>query len=88
MILNKLHQEIQRNRRPFDPKSNEDLIEFKYFLANKKWKNLCPFFLEWPYLTIPDMLKDKMVMHMLDAADYEGDKEIQSENSLPYYPEE
>lgn len=82
MILNKLHQEILRNRRPFDPRNSEDLIEFKYFLANKKWKNVCPFFLEWPYLTIPDMLKDKMVMHMLDDADYNSHKKIQLEKSL------
>jgi len=65
MILNKLHQDIQRARRNFDPNSKEDLEEFNYFLQNRKWKSVCPFFLEWPYLTIPDMVKDKIVRNIL-----------------------
>lgn len=66
MILNKLHQEILRNRRPFDPNDKKDLEEFNYFLSNRKWKTVCPFFLEWPYLTIPDMIKDKIVRNILN----------------------
>jgi hypothetical protein len=65
MILNKLHQDILRSRRSFDPNDKEDLQEFNYFLQNRKWKTVCPFFLEWPYLTIPDMIKDKIVRNIL-----------------------
>lgn len=66
MILNKLHQEHLSNRRNFNPNKKEDLDEFNYFMKNKKWKNVCPFFLEWPYLTIPDMVKDKIVRNILN----------------------
>ena len=30
-----------------------------------RWGMPCPFFLEEPYLTIPDMIKDKFIKHML-----------------------
>lgn len=65
MILNRLNQEIMKNRRMFNASSNEDLEEYSFFLKHNKWKNICPFFLEWPYLTIPDMLKDKIIKNML-----------------------
>lgn len=56
---------IDRTRRPFDPSSKTDMLEYQYFLKHKKWKKGCPFILDWPYLTIPDMLKDKIIKHML-----------------------
>jgi hypothetical protein len=65
MILNKLHQEIQQNRHAFDPNNKDDLDEFRFFIQNGKWRNICPFFLEWPYLTIPDMVKDKIAQNVL-----------------------
>jgi hypothetical protein len=66
MILNKINQEILTRRRSFDPNSKKDLKEFGYFLKNNRWQNICPFFLEWPYLTIPDMVKDKVVRNILN----------------------
>jgi len=48
-------------RRLFDPTEKNDLIEYKYFLDNSKWRNNCPFELEWPYLTIPEMIRDKLI---------------------------
>lgn len=65
MILNTLNQEIMKNRRVFDANSQDDLNEYSYFLKHNKWESICPFFLEWPYLTIPDMLKDKIIKNML-----------------------
>ena len=65
MILNQLNQEIMKMRHVFDPNSKKDLEEFSYFLTNNKWRTSCPFFLEWPYLTIPDMVKDKIIKNML-----------------------
>ena len=38
-----------------------DLVEYKYFLDNNSWKNNCPFELEWPYLTTPEMIRDKLI---------------------------
>jgi len=68
MILNKINQEILTRRRSFDPNSKKDLKEFAFFLKNNKWQNVCPFFLEWPYLTIPDMVKDKVIRNLLEKA--------------------
>lgn len=53
------------DRRTFDPASKKDIEEYKYFLTNNKWKNGCPFYLDWPYLTIPDMIKDKVTKFTL-----------------------
>lgn len=44
-----------RTRRAFDPANREDQLELKYFIENKKWRDGCPFFLEFPYLDIPAM---------------------------------
>ena len=53
------------NRRKFDPTKQQDIQDYKYFLDNNHWKNGCPFWLEWPYLTIPDMIKDSIVRNLL-----------------------
>ena len=65
MILNKLNQEILLKRGVFNPNNPEHIEEVRFFLSNNRWKDICPFFLEWPYLTIPDMVKDKIVRHVV-----------------------
>jgi hypothetical protein len=65
MILNKLSQEMFARRTTFNPKSKEHLKQYKYFVEHNSWETVCPFWLEWPYLSIPDMIKDKMVKSML-----------------------
>ena len=49
----------------FDVKNVKHLEEYKYFVINNSWKNGCPFELDWPFLTIPDMIKDIVVRHFL-----------------------
>ena len=50
----------------FDPSFPDDRLAAKEYFMNNKWsKNGCPFFLEWPYLDIPSMLKDKITKHSL-----------------------
>lgn len=61
MILNKLNQTILLKREVFDSSNPKHIEEVKFFMHNNRWKDICPFFLEWPYLTIPDMIKDKIV---------------------------
>ena len=51
----------------FDPKNKSDLMEYSHFMKHSKWRANCPFILEWPYLTITDMVKDKLVEHYLDT---------------------
>lgn len=50
------------NKRKFDVNNKKDIEAYKIFLTNQRWgSSCCPFVLEFPYLTIPDMIKDKMM---------------------------
>ena len=50
----------------FDPKNNYHINIFKSFLKENRWGVPCPFLLEEPYLTIPDMMKDKYIKSQLE----------------------
>jgi hypothetical protein len=52
-------------RRNFNPESEEDLMELGFFVKNKKWKNGCPFHLEFPYSDVPAMCMAKYTEHSL-----------------------
>jgi hypothetical protein len=54
-----------KNRREFNPNKKEDVAEYRYYIRNSQWENGCPFWLDWPYLTIPDMIKDRIVLSYL-----------------------
>ena len=49
------------NKRYFNPNSKEDIQDYKYFMDNRRWKNRCPFILEWPYLTVTEMIRSKLI---------------------------
>lgn len=53
------------DRRIFNPADKKDVEDYRYFVVNGKWKNGCPFYLDWPYLTVPDMIKDRISRHAL-----------------------
>jgi hypothetical protein len=51
-------------KRYFDPRNRADLLEYKYFVTKGRWKNsTCPFRLQWPYLSIPNMLHEMVAKH-------------------------
>lgn len=52
-------------RRNFNPESYEDLMELGFFVKNKKWKNGCPFHLEFPYSDVPAMCMARYTEHSL-----------------------
>ena len=54
-------------KRKFDINSKKDIEIYRYFLINSDWKitGTCPFDLEFPYLTVPDMIKDKLIRKYL-----------------------
>jgi hypothetical protein len=54
-----------KNRREFNPNKKEDVAEYRYYIKNAQWENGCPFWLDWPYLSIPEMIKDKLVKSYL-----------------------
>lgn len=50
------------NKRKFDVNNKKDVELYKNFLTTRRWGGTgCPFVLEFPHLTIPDMIKDKMM---------------------------
>ena len=50
----------------FDIDSKKHVEQYRDFLLHDKCGNEgCPFILEFPYLTIPDMIKDKLVHKFL-----------------------
>jgi hypothetical protein len=55
------------NKRNFDVSSKQDIGEFSFFMKNSKWKSPCPFVLEFPFLSIPDMIKDKLINAYIDS---------------------
>ncbi len=57
--------QVQRQRIRFSPSEKEHIEHYRNFLVNRKWSGGCPFELEWPYLSIPDMIKDKIINHYL-----------------------
>ena len=57
---------IIKPKRFFNVKDKKDVELFTNFLKNGAWGVTgCPFTLEYPYLTIPDMIKDKLVHKFL-----------------------
>lgn len=54
-------------RRKFDMNNKEDVEIYKHFLVHSDWKIVgsCPFELEYPYTSVPDMIKDKLVRKFL-----------------------
>ena len=64
--MNKIELFHTYQRRYFEPGSKNDMKEVRHYFHNHQWgKEGCPFYLEWPYLTIPDMLKDKITQYAL-----------------------
>jgi len=57
--------EYSLGRRKFDPTTNADLKELAYFKKFNKWRNGCPFYLEWPYKDIVSMCQGRYTDHML-----------------------
>jgi hypothetical protein len=64
--MNRIETWNINQRRIFDPDSVEDMQIVKKYLYEMKWNN-CPFYLEWPYLDIPSMIKDKITEHTLNS---------------------
>ena len=63
--MNRIETWNINQRRMFEPSSKEDMKIVGKFLHNMKWENNCPFYLEWPYLDIPTMLKDRITKYAL-----------------------
>ena len=57
---------IVRQKRNFNEHSKKDIQCATEFFREHSWgKDGCPFVLEYPYLTVPDMIKDKILYKTL-----------------------
>lgn len=55
------------NKRHFDVNSARDLQEYQNFVNTGTWgRDGCPFVLEYPHSSIPDMIKERFVATYLD----------------------
>ena len=55
-----------RTRTKFDLRNKDHVESFRQFLSQKRWGlSGCPFELEYPWNSIPDMIKDKLIRHYL-----------------------
>lgn len=54
-------------RRFFDANNKQDLLEYQYFEDNDRWRNGCPFEIEWPHLNARDMIRAKIVEAHLES---------------------
>ena len=65
MILDR----IVRTKRNFDVNNKKDVALYKTFVIHGRWGNDgCPFNLEYPYLSVPDMIKDKLIHKYLNIS--------------------
>lgn len=60
-----LNQALKQRRR-FDPAERNDLKELSYFIKYNRWKNGCPFYIEWPHRDVVSMCQSKYTQYMLD----------------------
>lgn len=53
-------------KRLFSVTDKKDIEIYRQYLLNKGWgKAACPFILEFPHLTIPNMISDKLIRKFL-----------------------
>ena len=62
-----LHLRQHFPKRVFDVTDKKDLTMYKQYIQTHSWgKNGCPFELEWPQLSIPDMIAHKISEHAVE----------------------
>ena len=61
-MVNTLYSQQQAFvKRKFDPTKKSDLAVYKTFITTGSWGTApCPFELEWPALSVPNMLERKI----------------------------
>ena len=66
-VIKELMAQTQANKQMFDPANPRHIKTYKSFIRNNKWSKPCPFVLEWPYNSIPDMIKNKLIQKYIDS---------------------
>jgi hypothetical protein len=56
----------RKERRHFNMNDKKDVEIYRQFLLSNSWgESGCPFILEFPALTVPDMIKDRLIRKFL-----------------------
>ena len=58
--------EVTYIKENFDPTNLEHVKHYKYFLDNSRWSGSCPFRIEWPFVMVPELIKDRLIKRYLD----------------------
>jgi len=60
-------EQLIKPKRLFNVNDQKDIDIYAKYLRTSSWGHTkaCPFILEFPYLTIPDMIKDKLIHKFL-----------------------
>ena len=59
-------ESLRKQKRYFDINSIQDIELYRQYLIKNSWGTTgCPFILEFPSLTIPDMIKDRLIKKFL-----------------------
>ena len=62
-----LHLRQRFPKRVFDVANKQDLAIYKHYIREHSWGDEgCPFELEWPWLSIPDMIAHKISAHVVE----------------------
>jgi len=49
----------------FNASNKKHIALYKNYLATNSWGEGCPFILQFPHLTVPDMIKDQLIHKFL-----------------------
>lgn len=64
--MTKTLEGFRRQKRYFNINNKADIEVYRQYLINNAWgDNGCPFILEFPSLTVPDMIKDRLIRKFL-----------------------
>lgn len=63
--MNKTLEGRREQKRYFDTSNKKDIELYRNYLITNGWGVSCPFILEFPFLTTPDMIKDLLIRKLL-----------------------
>jgi hypothetical protein len=58
--------EVSYIKENFDPNNLDHVNHYKYFLEHNRWSVSCPFRVEWPFVTVPELIKDRLIKKYLN----------------------
>jgi len=60
------HLKETNAKEKFDAGNTKHLEEYRFFIKNQRWKDRCPFQLEWPFVSVVALMERKIIDHYID----------------------